>query len=147
MSRLVLALLVLLALPAASRADDLSAAVETLPPALANVQLLGAWEDGESRGVYRVVIARDGADLLRGRVFVQWLEESFDPPSLLLNASVEVEELTALNMRIADYRSETDQPNELVLHIDAVDQVTGETQNYVLLAQQPGVYRFKLADN
>ena len=63
----------------------------TLDPSVSLVFSGGRWVSGGQRGIFRVVVLRDGPDPRRSRVIVQWLDQHRQTGRTTIHASREVD--------------------------------------------------------
>ena len=126
-------------------ADELADGVATLPGAVEDVRIGGTWEkDGES-GAYRVIIAREGSDVITARLFIQWISYD-DNGGAKLDQTVEIKEFADLKLDIVDYTSDSDSDG-LSLFLETLNPNNDADESYELHVISPTDYRLSPATN
>lgn len=131
--------------PGSARADAIADAVRQLDPTVQDVRIAGTWEKEGRKGVYRIVVARSGVPQPAARLFVQWIATGVDG-SLGIDHAIEIGEMAALKLDIADFVAETD-PDGLSIFVEVVDPSQDTDQSYELFIEDDGTYRFGPASN
>lgn len=129
---------------ATARADAVADAVATMEASVQDVRIAGGWEQDGRKGVFRVVIARSGLPQT-ARLFVQWIATGVDGSEALVR-SVEIAEMEALKLDIADFVTESD-PDGLSVFVEVIDPKADTDQSYELFLDHDGSYRFGPASN
>lgn len=130
--------IVLLAGAQQARADALADGVAAMPGAVEVVRFAGNWTEGDTAGVYRVVLARSGSPIA-ARMFIQWVAVGSEGASV--KHSVEIEEFAALKTDIVDFFAESD-TDGLAVHIESING-----DGYELFVSGPESHRFGRASN
>ena len=141
----VLALVAGLALAPPVRADPLIDGLKALPGNVEDVRIGGSWDQGAKSGVYRILVARSGGDLVTARMFVQWIAYD-DNGGSAVQDTVEIQELAALSVDIVDFTSESDSSG-LTVTIQTLDPNGSTDKTYVLTVTSPTQHAFVPASN
>lgn len=123
--------------------DDAAAAVETLSPFVADVQILGPWMEGERSGIWRTVMLQPAGEEEGNRLFVQQIEDV--DGEVRVSSSTEIDEIRALQGAVVNYRMDApgeNQPELLTLFLDIVpwDGEIAETYELFFYASDPYVF-------
>ena len=137
----------LVILPAASpaRADQVADTIAALHPSVQDIRIAGPWEKDGRKGFYRIIVARSGTPHPTARLFVQWVATGVDG-SEQVERSIEVTEMQALKLDVADFTTEPDSDG-LSVFVELVDPTHDTDQSYELLIDDDGSYRFGPASN
>ncbi|MCX5515177.1 hypothetical protein C3941_12530 [Kaistia algarum] len=134
--------LILTAAPAF--ADPLADSIATIDPSVRQIRVPGSWEKDGKKGIYRVVLTRTADAQPTARLFVQWLVLASDgTPSL--ERSIEISELAALKLDVADFT--TDIEGGLTVFLEIAHPAADAAASYELIVDDDGTYRFGLASN
>lgn len=127
------------------RADTMSDSVTALSTSIQDVRTVGTWEKDDRKGVYRVIVARSGAEPT-ARVFVQWLSRS-DDGALAIERTVDVKEMVDLKRDVGDFVIEADDDG-LGIFLELIDPAAdGAKESYELFIGDDESYRFGPASN
>ena len=141
---LILTILAALHVAVPARADSLSDGVKAIPGTVEDLRVAGNWEADGKTGAYRIVVARTGGEAMTARLFIQWVVYGNDGGATV-DHSVEIAEIAALKVDIANYNAEAD-PDGLSVYVDTVD-ASGAGQSYELFVLSRTEYRFGPASN
>ena len=141
--------LVLLALsapaPSFAQPDPLVDSLSALPGNIEDVRIVGSWSQSGQSGVYRVLVARSGGDMVTARLFLQWIVYDDDGGAKVTN-TVEIQEFARLNVDIVDFNSSSD-GTPLVINIQTLDPNGNADKNYVLTVNSPTQHTLAPASN
>mgnify|MGYP000938458860 CR=1 FL=1 len=126
-------------------ADALFDGIAALPGNVEDVRVGGTWEKDGHSGVYRILVARKGGDVITARMFVQWVAYQDDGDSVV-QSTLEVRELGDLAVDVVDFTSESD-ADGLSVFIQTLDPNGSADENYELFVHGPDDYRFGPASN
>jgi hypothetical protein len=126
-------------------ADPLIDGLKALPGNVEDVRIGGSWDREGKSGVYRILIARSGGDLVTARLFVQWIAYD-DNGGSVVQDTVEIQELAALNVDISDFTSDSDS-STLKVMIQTRDPNGNADKTYVLIVTSPTHHTFAPASN
>jgi hypothetical protein len=146
---MIRAALLLLALavapPAFAQSDSLIDSLKTIPGNIEDVRIVGSWNQGGQSGVYRVLVARSGGDMVTARMFLQWLAYD-DNGGAKVTDTIEIEEFAQLNVDIVDFNSSSD-GNPLTINIQTLDPNGNADKNYLLTVNSPTQHTLTPASN
>jgi hypothetical protein len=131
--------------PLRAKADAISDSVGSLEASVQDVRITGTWQIEGRKGVYRILIARPSVAKPTARLFVQWIATGADG-SQTIDRTIEVTELPALKLDIADYVAETD-TDGLSVFVETTNPANDSDQSYELILDNDGTYRFGPASN
>jgi hypothetical protein len=141
----MLALVAGLAVARPALADPLADGLKALPGNVEDVRIGGSWDREGKSGVYRILVARSGGDLVTARLFVQWIAYD-DNGGSVVQDTVEIQELAALNVDISDFTSDSDS-STLKVTIQTRDPNGPADKTYVLTVTSPTHHTFTPASN
>ena len=134
-----------LILAAPAFADGIADGIAALPGAAEDVRIGGTWEKDGRSGAYRIVIAREGADAITARLFIQWIAYD-DAGGAKLEETVEIKEFADLKLDIVDYTSDSD-TDGLSVYLETVNPESDADESYELFVFSPTDYRLGPATN
>ena len=134
-----------LILAAPAFADEIADGIAALPGAVEDVRIGGTWEKDGRSGAYRIVVAREGADAITARLFIQWIAYD-DAGGAKLEETVEIKEFADLKLDIVDYTSDSD-TDGLSVYLETVDPESDADESYELFVFSPTDYRLGPATN
>ena len=119
--------------------------IAKIPGAIEDVRIGGTWENDAKSGAYRILIARTGGDTVTARLFIQWLAygDNGEPP---VDNTIEIKELSDLNVDIVDYTSDSD-TDGLSVYLETINPSGDKDETYELHVVSPTEYKFGLTTN
>jgi hypothetical protein len=131
--------------PAFAQSDSLIDSLNALPGNIEDVRIVGSWNQGGQSGVYRVLVARSGGDMVTARLFLQWLVYD-DNGGAKVTDTIEIQEFAQLNVDIVDFNSSSD-GNPLTINIQTLDPNGNADKNYLLTVNSPTQHTLTPASN
>jgi hypothetical protein len=131
--------------PALAQSDPILDGIASLPGSIEDVRIVGSWNQGNQSGVYRVLVARSGGDMVTARMFVQWVAFD-DNGGAKVITTIEIPEFAQLGVDIVDFSSSSD-AGPLTINIQTLDPNGSADKNYVLTVNSPTQHTLAPASN
>jgi hypothetical protein len=129
-----------LAMAGPAFSDSVSDGIAAMPGGIEDVRIGGTWQKDGKSGAYRIIIDRNGGDVVTARLFVQWVAYG-DAGEATVENTVEIKEFADLNLDIVDYNSESGDDG-LTVYIETIGPDGNTDQQYELHIVAPDNYRF-----